>query len=206
MKLKFHYSLASIAFIFAFSGLYLEILLFFSVILLHELGHIIFLKLFKQKICTFNISIVGGILDVEYKDLSIIKEMIISLAGVIVNCILLIFLKYLDSFYYQDILIKYNLLFIVFNLLPIYPLDGYRFLEALLKIKNDPFSEQKILNVISIFSLLITLVGSIIYFKTLSIIIVFGFLGYHNLILHTKYTEFVLKKYVRRYKYKRVSI
>jgi len=203
MKIKFHYSLLSLLIIFIFSGLFIEICLFFFVIILHELGHIAALLLFKQKIKSFNITIVGGILNVEYKDLNILKEAIISLAGVIINGVILILLKYLDNFYYQDILIKYNKLLIVFNLLPIYPLDGYRFLEAIFKIKNDPFFEQKSLNYISIFTLITVFIISIIYFKSLAIIIVFSFLIYNNLILHHNYSEFALKKMVRRYNHKK---
>lgn len=205
MKVKLHYSLLGILLIFIFSGLYIEILLFFLVIILHECGHITALKLFKQKINTFNITIVGGILDVEYKDLNILKEMIISLSGVAVNSLILIILRYLDNVYYQDILINYNQLLIVFNLLPIYPLDGYRFFEALLKVRNEPFKEQKLLNYISMITLTITFSLAVYYFKSISIIVVFSFLVYHNILLYSKYTQFVLQKYVRRYNYKRFN-
>lgn len=205
MKLKLHYSLLGILLLFIFSGLYIEILLFFLVIILHECGHIISLKLFKQKINTFNITIVGGILDVEYKDLNILQEMIISISGVAVNGVILIILRYLDNLYYQDILINYNQLLIVFNLLPIYPLDGYHLIEALLKVKNEPFKEQKMLNYISLITLIITFSFSIYYFKSVSVVVVFSFLVYHNIILQMKYTQFVLKKYVRRYNYKRFN-
>lgn len=203
MKLKLHYSLIGILFIFIFSGLYIEILLFFTVIILHELGHIVVLKILGQKINSFNITIVGGLLDVDYKNLSIFGEVIISLAGVFMNCLTLIFLRYLDSFYYQDILINYNVLLIVFNLLPIYPLDGYRFIEAILKIKDDPFREQKLLNIVSLTTLTVVFSFSVYYFKSLSVVVIFGFLVYHNITLQSKYTQFVLKKYVRRYNYKR---
>lgn len=205
MKVKLHYSLLGILLIFIFSGLYIEILLFFLVIILHECGHITALKLFKQKINTFNITIVGGILDVEYKDLNILKEMIISLSGVAVNSLILIILRYLDNVYYQDILINYNQLLIVFNLLPIYPLDGYRFFEALLKVRNEPFKEQKLLNYISMITLTITFSLAVYYFKSISIVVVFSFLVYHNILLYSKYTQFVLQKYVRRYNYKRFN-
>ena len=204
MKIKFHYSLLSLFIIFLFSGLYIEILLFFLIIILHELGHIGVLLLYKQNIKSFNITIVGGILDVEYKDLNIIKEASISLAGVAVNGLILILLRYLDNFYYQDILIKYNQLLIIFNLLPVYPLDGYRFIEAVLRLKDNPFLEQKVLNNISIISLIIVFIFSIIYFKSLAIIIVFSFLLYNNIILHLKYSQFALKKLIRRYNYKRI--
>ena len=197
MKIKLHYSLLGIVLLFIFSGLYIEILLFFLIIILHECGHIISLKIFKQNINTFNITLVGGILDVEYKNLNILKEVIVSLSGVAVNGLILICIRYLDNLYYQDILINYNLLLIIFNLLPIYPLDGYHFFEALLKFINDPFKEQKVLNYISFIFLTITFTLSIYLYKSVSIVIVFSFLVYHNIILQMKYTQFVLKKYVR---------
>lgn len=201
MKIKLHYSLLGLLFIFAFTGLYIEILLFFSVIILHELGHLTVLLLFKQKVNIFNITIVGGILDVEYKDLNIIQEIIISLAGVFINFCLLIILKNLDNFIYQDILINYNLIMIAFNLLPIYPLDGFRLFEAIFRVMDNPFKEQRILNYISIFTLSSTFLFMIYYYKSVTVIVIFLFLGYHNLVMQTKYTAFVLKKYVKRYNY-----
>lgn len=204
MKFKLHYSLLGLLIVFIFSGLYVEFLIFFLVIILHELGHLFVIVLFKQKLITFNLTIVGAILDVEYKDLKIYQEALISIAGVLVNGLILIFTKYLGNLYYQDILIKYNLLLIIFNLLPIYPLDGFHLLEALFRIKNDPFFEQKLLKKISIITLITTFLFAIIYLKTLSILIVFAFLNYHNLVLYLYHTQFVLKKFMQRYKYKKV--
>lgn len=204
MKFKLHYSLLGLLIVFIFSGLYVEFLIFFLVIILHELGHLFVIVLFKQKLITFNLTIVGAILDVEYKDLKIYQEALISIAGVLVNGLILIFTKYLGNLYYQDILIKYNLLLIIFNLLPIYPLDGFHLLEALFRIKNDPFFEQKLLKKISIITLITTFLFAIIYLKTLSILIVFAFLIYHNLVLYLYHTQFVLKKFMQRYKYKKV--
>ena len=204
MKIKFHYSLLAILIVFIFTGLYIEILLFFIIILLHEMAHIITLLLFKQKVKTLNITILGAIIECEYKELGVIPEVVISIAGVFMNIILYIIIMFLDDFYYQEILLNYNLILIVFNLLPIYPLDGYKLIEGLFRFKNDPFFEQKSLMNISIFTLVVVFSLLTIIYRSLSIYIIFGFLIYHNLILRLKYTEFVLKKYVKRYKYKSI--
>lgn len=201
MKIKFHYSLIILFTIFLFSGLFIEILIFFLIITAHECGHLFALKLFKQKVHCLNLTIVGGILEVEREEIAIIKEIIINLSGVIINVLIYFGIIFLPDFPYKPIILNYNLLMICFNLLPIYPLDGFNLFESIFKFINDPFKEQKILNTISILTLFGIFILLILKAKSFSVIILFIFLIFHNLVLKIKTTEIALKKYVKRYNY-----
>lgn len=201
MKIKFHYSLLLLFLILIFNGLFVEVFLFFFVIIAHELGHLIALIALKQKPRQLNLTIVGGILDVEVGNIPIFYEILINISGILVNVLLYnIFLR-ISQFPYQKILLNYNLLMIVFNILPIYPLDGFRIIESFFRLINDPFKEQRILCIISIFSLFLVFALLIYHSKSLSVIILFIFLAYHNLLYRVKKTEIALKKYIRRYNY-----
>ena len=48
MKFKLHYSLLGLLIVFIFSGLYVEFLIFFLVIILHELGHLFVIVLLNK--------------------------------------------------------------------------------------------------------------------------------------------------------------
>lgn len=56
------------------------------------------------------------------------------MAGILTNVLIIIFIKTFVDFSYQKAIIDFNLLMIIFNLLPIYPLDGYRIISHLLGI------------------------------------------------------------------------
>jgi len=201
MKVKFHFSILILLIIFLFSGLIVEFALFLLTIFFHELGHLLVLKIFNQSPKQLNLTIVGGIMDVEIGKVSIIKEFLIDISGVCVNILLYFLIKSIPVFPYKKLLLNYNLLMIFFNILPIYPLDGYRILEALFRLINDPFKEQKILSKLSFISLLIAFIILIFYAKSISVVVLFAFLIYQNLLLQVKNTEIALKKYVKRYNY-----
>ena len=201
MKVKFHFFILILLIIFLFSGLIVEFALFLLTIFFHELGHLLVLKIFNQSPKQLNLTIVGGIMDVEIGKVSIIKEFLIDISGVCVNILLYFLIKSIPVFPYKKLLLNYNLLMIFFNILPIYPLDGYRILEALFRLINDPFKEQKILSKLSFISLLIAFIILIFYAKSISVVVLFAFLIYQNLLLQVKNTEIALKKYVKRYNY-----
>ena len=200
MKIKIHCTFWLLSFVFLFSGLHWELVLFLLIILLHESGHIIMCLLYKQKVKKLNITAFGGLLEAEINNLSFGKELSVYLAGIAVNCLLLFIGRYLSNAYYQTLIINYNLIVIVFNLLPIHPLDGYRVVELLLgKIINQPFREQKILLLLSSAALF---VFSYFLFKIKSIafLVLFVYLFYRNIVYHSQNRQIALKKYVSRYK------
>ncbi|MCK9536762.1 MAG: hypothetical protein M0R05_04175 [Bacilli bacterium] len=200
MKITIHYTFWLLVFVFLFSGLYWELVLFFAIIGLHEAGHLLFCWLFCQKVKKLNITAIGGLMEVEIRNLSMIKELIIYLSGIIINLLIMGLSRYLNDTYYRKLLYNYNYLVVIFNLLPIYPLDGYKVAELFLaKIINRPFREQKILFLISNIAL-----GGFSYFliknKSIAFLILLIYLFYRNLVYHSYNSQIALKKFIVRYK------
>ena len=92
-----------------------------------------------------------------------IKKIIIALAGPITNFIITLIIWNLEIGIFNKLLIIYsNILLMLFNLLPIYPLDGGRIIKGLLHITFGKRKSEKYINNISFICLIIlTLIGSI---------------------------------------------
>ena len=136
---------------------------------IHELGHLlagVLLKLKPKKmtIMPFGISIVFE----EYCEAKIIniKKMIIAIAGPLTNIAIAIVFFLLKKEGTENIIYA-NIIIALFNLLPIYPLDGGRILKSALKMKmNSRESDKIIYGVTNISLIVLTIIGSIV---TLSI-------------------------------------
>ena len=111
---------------------------------LHEMGHLICglmlgLKPKSLKIMPFGLCIEFSIYSKSNNIKITIKKMIIALAGPFTNliliCISILIKQKLEYMLYNEIVYA-NFLIAIFNLLPIYPLDGGRFLKAFMQIKK----------------------------------------------------------------------
>ena len=168
--------------------IYLTIM-FFCVI--HELGHIIvglILKMLPEKIeiipCGLNVSFKTRKKDKEIQirkgTLLELKMTLIALAGPLVSLILAILYTYNQPLYIsrQDAIYS-NILIFLFNILPVYPLDGGRILKGTLHIlfgkEHSEFLTEKITNINMI---ILTIVSSITvyYFKNIAIFLICIFL------------------------------
>ena len=160
-------------------------IMFFAII--HELGHLLAgvllgMKPEKMEIKPYGISISFKILYDDYNkkikqgNLLEIKKIIVALAGPITNAIIVLSTWKIEMGVFNKILIIYsNILLILFNLLPIYPLDGGRILNGILHIQFGKRKAEKYINSISFVCLvLLTLVGSILVYslKNISIFLI----------------------------------
>lgn len=109
-----------------------------------------------------------------------VKKIIVALAGPMVNLVIVviagIIMKPSETMY----LIFYaNLLIALFNLLPIYPLDGGRILKGILHIIFGKWKAKMLINKISfIITVILTAVSSIavFYFKNIAIVAIIAYL------------------------------
>ena len=116
-----------------------------------------------------------------------IKKFIIAISGPLANlCIM--FLAIILNLHSN--IIYANLIIVIFNLIPIYPLDGGRILKVILREKNNFQQTSYIINKISnITIILLTAITSIIilYINNIAIVIVLGYLWYITIRENKKY-------------------
>lgn len=155
------------------------IIMFFSVI--HELGHImmgISLKMKPEKIeimpCGLSVCFK---VNQEYTEM---KKLFVALAGPLVSLVLAILYTYVEPIYIESKNAVYaNLLILLFNLIPLYPLDGGRIIKEIIYLWLGEEQAITITNKISnITMIIITIISSIAvyYFKNIAIFLICIFL------------------------------
>lgn len=178
------------------------ILMFFA--LLHEMGHLICgiilglkpksLKIMPLGVCVeFNVVCNDYNNKIKNGNRLTIKQMIIAIAGPLTNLIILgtcILLKnYIKIPLYNEIIYS-NLLIAIFNMIPIYPLDGARILKAFINIvKGNQKSNHYINNISNITIIIITMLASIAiyYYKNIAILFIILYLWTVTIIENRKY-------------------
>lgn len=153
----------------------------------HEMGHLICgvlmgLKPKSLKIMPMGLSIEFEIYSKNIKDKLQLKKIWIALAGPITNIIIIlitiIFNKNIETILYGEIIYS-NILIAIFNLLPIYPLDGGRILKEVIHIIKGRKKAIELTNYISNVSMVIlTFVSSIAiyYYKNMAILFIIAYL------------------------------
>ncbi|HHU80822.1 MAG: hypothetical protein ACOX40_03660 [Bacilli bacterium] len=178
VKIKIHYSLIIFIILSLFLGQLKYVLIFLTIVLLHEGGHIFALLLFKGELQKITLTVVGGIIDVNDYKLNNLQNLIVSLSGITINVLIILIIKniYIDSAI-KEVILSYNKLMIAFNLLPIYPLDGFRIIEVFLNMVFDYEYAQDLSTIVSSFFLiLICMYGMISKSGAIIIISIFLFL------------------------------
>lgn len=130
--------------------------------LAHETGHYFTAKILKENVSCIKIQPWGICLKCEqfktYK-----SEMLVSLAGPMVNIILLL----ISSVIKNPFLYAVNLFMLVINLLPIYPLDGGRILSCALKQEINTSQTDLVLKIVSsVLTVVVLLTGIYLFYKT----------------------------------------
>ena len=122
------------------SGFGREMLIIYFILIIHEIGHYIFFRYYNIEVNKIVMYPYGGMIDNNMLiNTNSKKVLIISLSGIFIQIILyfIIFLLYKIGFVessFYNMFFKYNLYIILFNLIPIYPLDGFKILNSLLEL------------------------------------------------------------------------
>lgn len=159
--------------------------------LIHELGHIFFIKLFNYDILKVELFPFGGFTTYNSKiNNNINKDILISLGGILSQFILLLFLYLFKSNFNiitYNLFITYSYTIIIFNLLPIIPLDGSKFYHLILE-KFFSYQESYYLN----------------FYTSLIFILIFFFINYYYHLDNYFIITFLIYKtmeYIKNYKY-----
>ncbi len=172
--------------------------------LIHEIGHLLMglligMKPEKIELMPFGVSISFKIKVEEYNkkikkgNLLEIKKMVVALAGPLTNFIIIIITNNLKIDIFKSLMIIYtNFLIMIFNLLPIYPLDGGRILKGILHINFGIRTTEFYINIISkIMVAIITILSSILilYVHNVAILFIDLYLWYLVLKEDVKYKK-----------------
>lgn len=212
MKIEFHYTYILIALGFILTGYIHNIIVFTSIIIVHELGHYTVAKLNNLNVEKIMIYPYGGLVKMNNLiNTSINKELLVAISGIIFQIIYYILITYLYHIgyireYIYNLFTMYHQSILLFNILPIHPLDGSKILNLLLS-KILPFNTANKLNIaISIVTLIIII--SINYYEfnytTLLIIgvIIDNLIKYNKELKHL-FNKFLLERYIYNLTYKK---
>ena len=154
--------------------------MFFCII--HELGHLLMgllvgMKPEKIEIMPYGVSISFKLKIDDYNkkikrgNLLTLKKIIVATAGPLINLII----SFIYSYIGNNIAVYSNILIALFNLIPIYPLDGGRILNGLLHIIWGRKKSKEITYVLSnILIIVATILGSIciLIYKNVAIFLI----------------------------------
>lgn len=195
MDIKIDLKIFLFALLFIFTGQIELYILFMVFTLLHEIGHLLMGILLGFKIKQINIMPVGfsiafetNIVDYNKKikkaNYFIIKKLIIAISGPLINvivCIICLLFNKLFTQRYAEIIIYTNILIALFNLIPIYPLDGGRIVKYILQLfysKRRVYNYTHLITKITICILTIMCSIWILYIHNIAFFITLAYLWY----------------------------
>ena len=213
--IRFHNSYLIVAFCFVLTGYYLNLIVFTSLIIVHEFGHYLTAKVLKFNVSEIVIYPYGGILkldDLINRDIN--EELIIAVSGIIMQYFFYLFIVFL----YNNSLLRgytfnlytiYNNYMIYFNLLPIYPLDGGKIVNLILSI-YFPYNKANIFTIyISLFVILGIFFLSIYNYSYSNIMIMIILLTYiYKFFMERKYlySRLLLERYLYNIEYNSIKV
>ena len=196
---KIHPFFYLFAIICILTGYFKNFLFITCIIIFHELGHILTAYILNWKIEKVVLLPFGGItIFNEYINRPIKEEFLIAIMGPIFQS----FLFFINN----DLFREYNFNLLLFNLLPIFPLDGSKIINLFLNKIIDFKQSHLISIVISIMSILFLFhykYSLILYISILFLIIK----TIKELKLHKYlYNKFLFERYLYKFKFKKTKI
>ncbi len=171
MKIRIDLKILIFLVLFYFTNqlkIYLVIMLFCFI---DELGHIFAGLIFNMKIEKLEIMPFGFSVSFEDNGTNNFKNIFVAAAGPLVTLAIIFIFFNLKISLKQEIIYS-NILILIYNLMPIYPLDGGRIIKGILQIKEEEERAQKMIwKLTKITMIIITFVCSIAvyYFKNIAI-------------------------------------
>ncbi|WP_272479904.1 M50 family metallopeptidase [Aquibacillus koreensis] len=190
-----------------FTGTFMELSIILLIVLIHECGHYFAAKYYEWRIRRINLWIFGGVMETdEHASKPMKQELIVTLAGPLQHIwiygLLFVCAEYsLLPFAVIDLALKYNTTILLFNLLPIWPLDGGKILlllySSFLPYRRALGTMLISSSIICMFTLLLI---SMNFSFTLSAFLLIGFILWENRLewkrRYYTFIRFLLKRHV----------
>ncbi len=212
---KFHLNISTY-FFFLFSffcGYFKQTILIFLIVFLHECGHILMIYFCNYKFVKVEFFPFGGITHVDKPiNSSINKEILIATSGIMIQLILgfLVFFLQKNHIYFfenYELFHTYNITILLFNCLPIIPLDGSIVMHSFIEKFFSFETSFRIYEIISCFFLFFFLfINYIFHFNNYFICMVL-LTEFFLLKKEEKYIvyRFYLERTLREYPYKKIK-
>ena len=188
-----------------FSGYFREIIIVYLILFIHELGHYFVMNLFSIKVRSITFYPYGGKIDSDILiNTNSKKVLIISISGILMQLLLylIVFILYkiniIDTYYYS-IINMYNLYIMLFNLLPIYPLDGFKILNCIFEMIFPYIKSLKLSLMINVIFMILFLLYLYLFKINNYIIIIYLIVSFINYFKNINYM--INKFYLERYLY-----
>lgn len=191
------------------SGYGREMFIIYFILVIHEIGHYILFRYYNIGVNKITLYPYGGIIDNDMLiNTNSKKVLLISLGGILMQLILylVVYLIYSLGFInysFYDMFNKYNLYIILFNLIPIYPLDGFKILNSLLELILSFKFSLKISVIFNFIFIILFFLYLYIYKINNYIIVIFLLCSLINYIKSIKYiiNKFYLERFIYDIKY-----
>ncbi len=182
------------------------------IIIVHELGHLTAAKYYKWNFDKIAIYPFGGCCRFDDKiNRSLKEELIILITGPLFQIVLFFIIallqeKGLMTYRNYTIFKTYHYTLLIFNLLPIYPLDGGRILNIIINYKLPYKKGNKIVILLSLINIIIMM----FFYKNLNFILM-SILILMELLLYLKrqnylYNRMLLERYIDKYSFNKEKI
>jgi len=196
------------------TGYFLEMITLFVLVLVHELGHIVMAHAVGWKVSKVKLLPFGGVVEVdESTGSTAIEEIKVAIAGPLQNVWMACLawgLGELGLWNYEwvEYLIQANIIIALFNLLPIYPLDGGKIVLACLSYMTSFYAAlvwAARLSLISSLAMIIYAVSSISMESGLQLnLFVIGMFLLSTNWVHLRHIPYIFYRFIL-YRQKRIS-
>lgn len=205
-RVYFHPLFLISALLLTLMGYFKLINYFMITIVIHELGHIITSGVFKWKIDKIIILPLGGLIKFDKMiNVPLIQDFVVAISGVLFQMIFYLLIREYISYKYFSII---NYFILIFNLMPIYPLDGSKILNILFNIVTSYKNSIILTCTVSYFFILVFIVITFSLNKFICFTSIFLILEVNKLYndKYNLFNKFLLERYINKINFKHEKI
>lgn len=181
---------------------FIELSLFLFIVIMHELGHAFAAAFFSWRIKRISLLPFGGVAEVdEHGNRPLNEEALVTLAGPIQHVWMIGLAFVLNQFslipaHFYTIFVEFNIMVLLFNLLPIWPLDGGKLVYLWRSQKESfPIAHLKTVFISAVSLLLFFMLLLFVQPFNLNLWIVIGFLSF-SLFYEWKQRRYVFVRFL----------